>query len=559
MGFEAVLVVIPLVIYLVCAYTIPKSSAERPDDFFIAHRKVAKIPFSNSAIAYAFQVATVYPFLAWAASKILFVPLLNTVFWGIGIALFAVCLPKLKSFIGSNLTLHGFLGQKYSVGVRRVTSVLTIVGLLGVAVGEIVWGSQVMMPIIHTKGLLYLVIFVSVFFVLLYISYGGQVSSIRTDQMQLIFSYIGVFGFLTYCLVGVLVVGTRQNGITSFFLLLTMGCALCLFWFRKGKFLTEEDEVNRFGKAITTTANGFLRVFLAILLLGSTVILIRQGGLTELGGMISLDSFGKSGMLSLIILPLLWQFVDMTNWQRVLALKTNGEANQSAGVEQLKKGLYLYAVESPFTWILFLLLGILVVAVLPDVGASGDPLTGIPRVLLASPNHTDHFMAYLFIVSVIAIMLSTVDSVMAAAMFTFVYDTYPKSAAALEHREAESPRMNDRAILGVARLFGVVVLYAAAGLFVFFDATGRGGDLFIGTLFAFYTAQLSFGPAVIGAIFLKTPPRNLMVLGSILVGALAGVGCGLYATFFNSSYQWYPVVLSISLSTVVYLLACLRK
>jgi hypothetical protein len=68
------LILIPLIIYLVSAFTIPKGVIRHPDDFFIAYRQVSTTPFSNSSIAYAFQVATVYPFLIWAISQKIFVP-----------------------------------------------------------------------------------------------------------------------------------------------------------------------------------------------------------------------------------------------------------------------------------------------------------------------------------------------------------------------------------------------------------------------------------------------------------------------------------------------------
>src|ERR1700687_4561872 len=148
MGLGILLVLIPLILYSVSAFTIPKGSIKTPDDFFIAYRKIRTTPFSNSSIAYAFQVASVYPFMTWGGSQIVVLPFLNAVFWGVGIYLFVWIVPKLKHFMGSDLTIHGYLGTKYGHPIRFWTSILTVIGFSGVALAEIVWGSQVLRAII---------------------------------------------------------------------------------------------------------------------------------------------------------------------------------------------------------------------------------------------------------------------------------------------------------------------------------------------------------------------------------------------------------------------------
>jgi hypothetical protein len=552
MPLAGILILLPLVIYLAAALTIPREAVRTPDDFFIAYRKVSPNPFTNSSIAYAFQVATVYPFITWGCQGVFLVPLLNALFWGLGILLFYRILARLKLFIGSDMTLHGFLGQCYTPLIRRCTSVLTIIGLLGVALAEIVWGSQALLALTSNKQTIYVIMFLFTFLVLLYISYGGQISSIRTDQLQLIFSYVGVFGLMLYFLV-VCILRTKVavSGILSFSCLLLVAYTLLIFLLRRGRFLQSTDQVNQFDKHMTLASNTLVNVLLLGTAVASVALLFRHGLSHKLFDWVSLDSFGTKGALALVLLPTLWQFVDMTNWQRILAVRNDNDTSDDQ-LYNIKRGLLVYAVESPFTWLLFLALGALVVVARTDLGGVGDIFVRLPKTLMASPSVPDNLLGALFVVSVLAIMLSTVDSVIMAILFTFVYDTFPPTAKILDKKQAneiDAKRMN---ILLVARICGLVAMLGGIGLYVLFDTSGLGGDRFIGVLFSFYTAQLAMAPAVAGAVFLRRRPVNNWLLGSVLCGAAVGICIGLYATVIEPAYQWDSILWCLGVSCGLY-------
>ena len=101
-----VIILIPLLIYLIAALAVKKGEIKNPDDYFIAYKNVGTTPFANSSIAYGFQVATVYPFIVWAATGSISLALANSFFWGVGILVFSFVIPKLKDFIGTDKTLH---------------------------------------------------------------------------------------------------------------------------------------------------------------------------------------------------------------------------------------------------------------------------------------------------------------------------------------------------------------------------------------------------------------------------------------------------------------------
>jgi hypothetical protein len=146
-------------------------------------------------------------------------------------------------------------------------------------------------------------------------------------------------------------------------------------------------------------------------------------------------------------------------------------------------------------------------------------------------------------------------------MFTFVYDTYRPTRKIIDEKDPQVLRDQSARIIAVGRFFGLIALVAGVGIYVLVDALGKGGAIFIGMLFAFYTAQLSFLPAVIGALLVqkrKLPP-NLFVGISIAVGAAGGIGLGLYSTFRNPDYTWYPVMFTLLTSSLIYCLGFLRN
>lgn len=545
-----VVLLIPLLIYLFFGLRLPKGQLQTPNDFFLAKRQVRTMPFSNSSIAYGFQVATVFPFLMWGAWKVLLVPIANAIFWGVGILLFAWALPRLRDFLGKDYTLHRFLSEKYggSISIRFATSLVTVIAMWGVILAEIIWGSQVITAIVPKSDFFYIAIFLMAFYVLVYVSYGGQPSSILTDQSQLVFSYVGVFGLLTVLMI---LGGTGHVPVDPvgwigaiFFFIVVIG----VFLLRRFRFLEKGS-----GR-IASLQNLLLCASLVAFLAGCGAYAFRaptNWGTTDLGVFRKPgDYFGWPGLVAMILLPISYQFVDMTGWQRILSVRNaDGEAPP---VREIRRGVFLYALESPLTWLSMLLLGIVAVAagLMPDVE---NPLVSLSKSLIASNPVGMKLLGYLFIISVLSIMLSTVDSVIVATMFAFSYDLYPKTrrqidAAGGDAREILQP------VLRSGRFFGATLVIAGLAVFTVLDTSGLGGDKFIGILFAFYGAQLSFCPAVLGALFLSRRPGVLVTGASIVLGALSGLIFGLGGTFLKPSLQWWGVISALVVSTIVYVI-----
>ncbi len=551
MTLGIIVLIIPLVIYLM-AGMVKKSDIKHPDDFFIAYKKIGTTPFSNSSIAYGFQVATVYPFIVWAATGSISIALANSFFWGVGILVFSFVIPKLSEFIGTDKTLHGFIGGKYkSTALRLITSYLTILGIAGVALAEIVWGSSILSILIgDSKIAMYLILFFMIIYVLFYILRGGQLSSIRTDQIQLIFSYLGVFVIIGYSIFVLIKNNISFNFSASFsVIVLIIGLAGLLF-FRKLRFLMPETS-----KAKSTVMIMFSNVLIStlfIIVICLSIYALPKLNFTGAKAALSIGDFGIITLIAYSLMPLLFQFCDMTNWQRILSVEVEDPSDKKKVINNITKGLRVYGVESPFSWFSVIALGAFVALALPSVIAKGDPFYNIPNLLTSSSQWYEQLFGYTFIVSILAIMLSTVDSAIAAIMFAFTYDANPFSRKILDTRDKKRIEDNTTSIMKAGKIFSVLII-AFLTLHIFIDYFEIGGVNFIGMLFAFYTAQLSFAIPVIGSILCDKLPRKEFVISSIVISAAFGVISGLYITVKGlDAYQWVPIIGTLLISIVFY-------
>jgi len=144
-------------------------------------------------------------------------------------------------------------------------------------------------------------------------------------------------------------------------------------------------------------------------------------------------------------------------------------------------------------------------------------------------------------------------------MFAFTYDAYPFSRKFMDSKDESAISINAPKIIAVGKLFSVVLIFFLS-LHIFIDYFEFGGVNFIGMLFAFYTAQLSFAIPVIGAILFKSLPRKGFVIASIISSATFGVISGVYITIKGLEvYQWVPIIGTLCLSIIIYFCGYLRQ
>jgi hypothetical protein len=181
-----------------------------------------------------------------------------------------------------------------------------------------------------------------------------------------------------------------------------------------------------------------------------------------------------------------------------------------------------------------------------------DILIDFPKQMINSSLLLEQILGYTFIVSIISIMLSTIDSFIMGISFTYIYDINPKSRNLIEAK-GNIDTSTTKEILNQGKYFGFIVVLIALGLFIFFDKNIEGGgDLFINLLLTFYSAALSFLPLIIGMLFFKRKPSTNWALASMLIAAIAGISIGVYATLYNPIFAWYPIIISVALSWLIY-------
>ena len=544
------IVAAPVLLYLTAALNVRKAEAGVPANFFTAHRKASLTVFATSAVAYAFQMSTIFPFLTWGASGEFLIPIVNSFFWGVGIVCFQASLRNPDRFVGRDQSLHGLLGDSYGSSVRQVASYLTIIGFLGFIVAELYFGSQVILAIMPVHRMIYVVMIGVSLIVLAYVAYGGQLSSIRTDQLQLALSYVGFFGLLAYFLYVILDRAITTDHADRLFLIGSLFAIPAVIWRRGGRFVGISF-AGRHGAIISKMLNYVVVSLFAIIVLLMAILLSRMQFLPYNKSFWDLTGFGWPGLFSLILLPVCFQFVDLTNWQRLLAVRPP-EDEESRLSSIVRTGLLTYALESPFTWLASLLFGLLAVKAVAGIDAN-KLLIDLPRQLLASKSGFDHFAAYLFILSVVSVMLSTVDSFLIGIIYTFVYDSYPTTRSICDSQNSHLIEQNSRKLINVGRAFAALALALGIIALAICDRViPSGGDLFINLLLAFYSAQLSFFPLVLGTLYLKHLPTSFWANLSILLGGTSGILLGIYAVIWNQRFAWYPVLVCLVTSCIVY-------
>lgn len=535
------IILLPLVFYLLVAISGKKETINHPDDYFSAFRKVGKTEFTSSSVAYGFQVSTIYPFLFWGASMFLFVPFVNALFWGVGILFFYLSFNKISRFLGKGKTLHGLIGKVYGNRTRVIASYLTILGFVGFIIAELWFGSRVLLAVFPNNNWIYISAFIFIIFISIYLFKEGQISSIKTDQLQLAFTYLGVFGIIIHLLYLTFKSEQEVTGALNWGLLILVILTISILSIRRLKFI-------KINSLIDNILNIIISLLFVLIIILSILLLYNNGSNFELGNFVNLEGFGYAGLISLILLPLSFQFVDLTNWQRILAVKQKDSETVS---KDIKKGLLNFSVESPFTWILFIVFGLLISTAFSNLTFE-DILIDFPKQMINSTGILDKIVGYTFIVSIVSIMLSTIDSFIMGISFTYTYDINKNTKDIIdENKNIDSNQLES--ILKKGKTFGFVTVLISIGLFVIFDKFIKGGgDLFINLLLTFYTASLSFLPIVLGIIYLKKRPSENWAISSMLLGSIISISLGVYSVLVNPNYAWYPIIICVLLSFATY-------
>ncbi len=585
--FLPVALALPLVAYVWAAMSTPHSKVSTLAGYFTAYKQVGAAPFSNSSLAYAFQVATLFPFLYWGVGGQLLPAVVNSIFWGVGIFLFRAAFRSiLQRLDNSNdpKTLHGLLGETYpsdaiqkrteavypsclrrcwtaflSKPVQLTAAGVTIFAMLGVALAEAYWGMQIVKVLVpEDTPAYYILVLGALFFVLVYIWYGGAWGSMKTDMLQLVFSYIGftaVFLFVIWNIMNTNATPRPELAIISL-LMFVGGLSAVVIRLRKrlqpvsamdGD--TEGIKWLRFRKSlswVTLASMGFLSICFAVLFFRSLPALTLVP-LTNPG------EPGWTGVIALAMMAAMAQFVDMTAWQRVQAIKGTGHDIR----ERARRGLLLFGVESPYSWILCLALGALLVVTMPQLSTVQDkagPLAAYPRILIESGGFLQLTVAFAFMMAVMGVMFSTIDSALLGAMYACVADFVGAEFKTPDEITNEDDARREQAALLSGKKAAFWVLVAIMVLVILLGWLLKRPQDFISVLVGFYGAMLSLFPAVMFMLFFApkgwSKPSGMAVALGIIAGTCGAILFCVWGIFVPGK-SWNGVFAGPGISLVI--------
>ncbi|MFC1595594.1 hypothetical protein ACFL3X_01630 [Gemmatimonadota bacterium] len=548
------IVLIPLAIYLHAGLTV-HGSHDNPHVFFNAYRSITAAEFAGSSVAYNFQVASITFFIAFGF-LIPIASIINAVLWAVGILLLKLALPHLKEHFGSKDTLFSFLRRRYnSPLLQTIAAVVAMLGFIGLLLAELVWGSQIFAAFTADPSVVYFTTFALGIFILGYFMRGGHVSVVRTDQFQLLFSFIGFAAAFGWLFLSDFLQKTDVASAAIFVISLTL--ALLYIAVVASIYRLEKQEPTP-GKLSLPKLLIYSVSIASIGFIVLTVInLSHIPSINQIGGLFGTSSvdFSTISLISLLTLPIFWQFVDFSVWQRLGAVSPPESGTEEMHYNRIRRGINRYALESPVTILIASLFGIgCRLAATPfDEGTIWGALFTIPSIMLAG-GFWQILAASLFAIAIVAVLLSTADSSLVAASAIYIYDANPRTRNDLKADEIEEG-IRSRLISAGIVIAGIII---GVGLVLYFVLRTLNVDI-VAILFGAFGIQLALVPATVGAVFLRArlPSRFWAVL-SVLIGFAAGISAMIHS-YSNIEWQYLPPLAAISVAFIIYLVGMITQ
>lgn len=366
-------------------------------------------------------------------------------------------LAKYADKVRANNSLHEALGKSFQHSTRVIAGVFSVVGAMALIGWEVNVGKSTFQGLIQTS------------------------SGARTDQLALIFTAAVIFSCVLYTIIG----GLRGNAIAD---LLQTGLKLLGF--------------------------GGL-IFLLFLNLPAqmtwTAAFPNFAAVTE--------SIGLFGLVTNLAFSVVWQFVDMSAWQTVIA----GAKNKS--VEESKSSLRWGGI-----WV-FVAPGIIgtVLGIMLKPVAGVDAGNVLSKAMEALPNISAS-VSLLLAVSLISCLMSMVDGLLIASGYALVIDIF-KPGSNLDALDA-SPNISKSLITKIRFAFFGLAILGSFGITWFMARLG---------LSVFDILYLVVIPhlALSGPVFASLSGRRQRAL-SMWWALLLGAATGLFAVFVGTraGYGW---------------------
>ena len=502
------------------------------------NRKVNAKDFANTTVGYSLQMAALFLFADWGI-RYGFGALWVPIFWGLGFFLLYLAIPKFDYFISQNWTLHGYLKNRFnSKALQWVAAIATIIGLWGTMMVEIDYATAIYQPFFSTKLSLFMLGMVFLAFGFVYIALGGYKAEVNTERVQVPVAYAALLFIILS-----LVLNVYFKGHTQAFWILNGFLFLCFVFMIKAKAGIVPGKPFADKQLLIPIIGIILQLFLMTIALLSHPTSPNEVAISSLlaNPLDQLRAQGIISLLSLFFANALWQFVDLSSWQRVSSVKLS-DANDSSRYEPIRRGVWRVMVESPVSWVFGVIFG-MTLKYSGFLNANDDPSVAIGNFVTALSTRKvsiAFFGSYswllypVLVAAVIAIMLSTVHALICAVSFTAMNDLQPIRARTLNR----------------ARIWTFLIVLMGGVLYYILRFVSEAG---IATaLYAFYASQLSLFPTVVASFYSKYV-NKYAALTSIVTGIVTAFVFAYSVVEKYPSLSLAPPLFSLIVSGVVYL------
>jgi hypothetical protein len=580
---------VSLAIYLIPIYLLRRKAYARAQDYFVSSEHTPPGVIRNSSVGYALKMATFGPFFVWGASGDFWPAIIYSAFFGLGVCLIYILRRPMLAFMESalngdrSITVHDFIARQHGNDprVRLLASGLTIFAILALVIGEALVLATFLKPVLSDDAVsTYVFVSGIVTLTALYTTLSGNSGVMRSAQSQLGMLYLGLFGataLLLYLLISAL---RPMSPHSTFAIVFVAACCAIIPLYRRSRYVdtspirTANSNTDRSGReplgarlfrrfekilnaCISVLAGWIIAVGLMQLYSDGLPAIARESA----AALQTRTGLSSMALVALLLLPLFHPIVDMTNWQRLAAFeKDSSDIEPSRRLAIFRGILRIYAVETPLMSLFMCMFGGIAVVLMATPGGA-DAIEAFIRELAAEENAMATAALSLLLVSVFAIALSTMSSLFSASLCTVRYDVlpafWPDLASAKAQAAQEAAR---RTVMAGGALYLVMIIagFLTAGAYL---QMSFASSEFLGLLFAFYCAQLSFVPLILGPVIgRRSEGAGTVSSGWALVilgfGAAIGlVAVAVYLTSGNESWLWSAVPACLGSGLVLFILA----
>lgn len=543
--------VLPFAFYVYLGFR-RQSQAIDVEDYFVYKRTLNHRDFANTSVGYALQMAAIFLFADWGfryGFGGFWVPL----FWFMGYLLLYFLIPKFEPFLENTWSLHGYLRSYFkSRSLQVVAAAATIVGLWGTMMVEIDYCAAVYQPILGSSWEQGGTFGLSLFFLafgLSYVVYGGYKATVNNERVQVPIAY--AFFLVVIFLLLVMVRNSGYN-ITFSILSLTLIALFVLMIVAKLNIVSREPKLP---EPILYDLQIIIPI-LGIIATGIIVFFVPTHPTSAVGERfpeLSQNLFGQVkaqgalAIISLFFANFFWMPVDVSTWQRISSIQVRAGLSPTERLAPIKKGIFRVMLESPVSWGFGVVFGIALkysgIFTIKD-----DPSIAIQKFtefLLASDADSYIGLIYpIFIVAMIAIMLSTVDELLSAITFTAYEDVVIGDGKIVSDERAKKALNIARATTLTICILGSIMYYSFRFILKIDIMT---------ILYTFYSSQLALFPAVIGSLYRKNAVAKAAII-SILSGILAAFVSAYYSKFGGLDLSLFSPLACLGFSSVSYIL-----